>query len=107
MSNTESRNQPTHDDIAARAYQLWEAGGRKPGHDQEYWYQAIAHLSARASNSTSSLNTNSNSNATANAVFKRDGVPASANPEPKPESAAPRKRKSEGQTGARRQAALV
>ncbi len=37
---------PTQDEIAKRAYLLWEKGGRQPGHDQEYWFQAEAELMA-------------------------------------------------------------
>jgi hypothetical protein len=31
---------PTREEIAAKAYQLWEQGGRCAGHDLEYWLQA-------------------------------------------------------------------
>ena len=37
---------PKHHEIALRAYQLWEAGGRQPGRDQQYWLQAEAELKA-------------------------------------------------------------
>ncbi len=33
-----------HDEIARRAYELWQKGGRQPGRDQEYWFQAEAEL---------------------------------------------------------------
>lgn len=32
--------EPTHEDIARRAYQLYEARGREHGQDQEDWFQA-------------------------------------------------------------------
>lgn len=35
---------PTHDDIATRAYALWELDGRPPGLDLEYWLQAETEL---------------------------------------------------------------
>jgi hypothetical protein len=31
---------PAHEQIAARAYQLWEAHGRRAGTDHEDWFQA-------------------------------------------------------------------
>lgn len=37
---------PTPQEIAARAYQLWENEGRKPGQDMKYWLQAEKELSA-------------------------------------------------------------
>jgi len=37
---------PTHAEIAAYAYQLWEADGRRHGRDIDYWLQAQAHLTA-------------------------------------------------------------
>ena len=33
-----------HDDVARRAYQLWEAAGRPQGKDMEYWLQAEAEI---------------------------------------------------------------
>jgi hypothetical protein len=35
---------PTHDEIARRAYQLFEERGREPGHDWEDWFQAEREL---------------------------------------------------------------
>jgi hypothetical protein len=32
--------EPTHDDIARRAYHLYEARGREHGRDSEDWFQA-------------------------------------------------------------------
>jgi hypothetical protein len=31
---------PTHDEIARRAYQLFEERGREPGHEWEDWFRA-------------------------------------------------------------------
>ena len=32
--------EPSHEDIARRAYQLYEEHGRRHGHDQDDWFQA-------------------------------------------------------------------
>ena len=37
---------PTHEQIAALAYQFWEKGGHRPGHDLEYWLRAEKQLSS-------------------------------------------------------------
>jgi hypothetical protein len=37
---------PTHDQIAARAFELWEARGRPLGDDQGDWYEAERQLRA-------------------------------------------------------------
>jgi len=39
---------PAHEQIAARAYQLWEAHGRRAGTDREDWFQAERLLRAEA-----------------------------------------------------------
>jgi len=31
---------PTHEQIAARAYQLWETKGRRAGNDRDDWFEA-------------------------------------------------------------------
>jgi hypothetical protein len=36
---------PSHERIAARAYEIWQATGRPSGHDQEHWFQAERELS--------------------------------------------------------------
>lgn len=36
--------EPTHDDIARRAYQLYEERGREHGGDREDWFQAEREL---------------------------------------------------------------
>jgi hypothetical protein len=36
--------QPTHEEIAARAYELFLARGRRHGHDREDWMQAEREL---------------------------------------------------------------
>jgi len=35
-----------HEKIAERAYQIWQAAGRKDGHDREHWFQAERELRA-------------------------------------------------------------
>ncbi len=35
---------PSHDEIAMRAYELWDKGGRQPGRDLEDWLHAEAEL---------------------------------------------------------------
>ena len=47
---------PTHNEISARAFQLWEKDGRKAGQDLKYWTQAEKELRA-ASQSTSAPQT--------------------------------------------------
>ena len=42
----QSQNGPTHDEIARRAYILFEKSGRAPGHDMDNWLQAEAQLMA-------------------------------------------------------------
>jgi hypothetical protein len=37
-----------HDDIAALAYELWQAKGRPEGSAQEDWFQAAEQLRARS-----------------------------------------------------------
>jgi hypothetical protein len=36
--------EPSHEDIARRAYQLYEEGGGRPGHDQDDWFRAEREL---------------------------------------------------------------
>src|SRR5438552_13551905 len=37
-------NGPTHEEIAERAYEIFEKSGRKPGHDLENWLAAESQL---------------------------------------------------------------
>jgi hypothetical protein len=37
---------PTHDQIAARAREIWQRQGRQPGRDQENWLEAERQLRA-------------------------------------------------------------
>ena len=39
-----SCNEPAHDDIAFRAYSLWEQSGRPENHEIETWLQAETQL---------------------------------------------------------------
>jgi hypothetical protein len=41
-------NKPSHDEIAVRAYQLWESRGGIPGIETETWLEAEIELTARA-----------------------------------------------------------
>lgn len=36
------------DQIKRRAYDLWEADGKPAGQDQQYWFKAVAELTASA-----------------------------------------------------------
>jgi Protein of unknown function (DUF2934) len=42
-----SAREPSHDEIARRAYQLFEERGGKPGHEWEDWFQAERDLRQR------------------------------------------------------------
>ena len=41
---TGRRLYPTHDEIAQRAYSLYESGGRQEGHQMEHWLRAEQEL---------------------------------------------------------------
>jgi hypothetical protein len=41
---TPSSTMPSHDDISARARELWERAGRPEGRDDEHWLQAEREL---------------------------------------------------------------
>lgn len=48
---TATHKELNHDEIAAKAYQIWEGSGRPSGSDLEHWLQAEKELaSARAAN---------------------------------------------------------
>jgi hypothetical protein len=40
------QNHPTPDQIATRAYEIWEAHGRPQGYDLNHWLQAEAELAS-------------------------------------------------------------
>jgi outer membrane protein TolC len=42
----EHRNSTTDDDVARRAYELYETRGREPGHELDDWLQAERELSS-------------------------------------------------------------
>jgi hypothetical protein len=44
-TTTTSRRAPTHEEIAARSYELFLARGAEPGHAEEDWLKAEAELS--------------------------------------------------------------
>jgi len=46
MKTTSSNHKPTHEQIAQRAYAIFEQSGRIPGRDQQNWLQAEKELSA-------------------------------------------------------------
>ncbi len=41
---------PSHDDVALRAYELFQARGSEPGHDLEHWLDAESELSRASQN---------------------------------------------------------
>jgi hypothetical protein len=43
-ASNKTTKKPTRDEIATRAYQLWEKDGRKPGEDWKYWLRAETEL---------------------------------------------------------------
>lgn len=43
-AETTSEPIPSHEQIAARAFELWEARGKADGADQEDWYEAERQL---------------------------------------------------------------
>ncbi len=50
LKRTPVPEQPTHDQIAARAYQIWQERGGGPGHEADDWLQAeyeLMHLPIR------------------------------------------------------------
>ena len=48
---TATHKELSHDEIAAKAYQIWEGSGRPSGSDLKHWLQAEKELaSARAAN---------------------------------------------------------
>ena len=47
MKTTSSNHKPTHDQIAQRAYAIFEQSGRLPGRDQANWLRAERELYAR------------------------------------------------------------
>lgn len=48
ISPGQARQRPSEAEIRERAYQLFEQGGRTPGHDWENWLKAEAELMAKA-----------------------------------------------------------
>jgi hypothetical protein len=43
---SEPKRTPTHEEIAARSYELYLARGAEPGHAEQDWLQAESELSA-------------------------------------------------------------
>lgn len=46
MASPRASARPTDEEIAARAYEIYEREGRQPGRDLENWLQAEAELSS-------------------------------------------------------------
>jgi hypothetical protein len=46
VASTAAKHTPTHDEIAARSYELFLARGSEHGHAEEDWLRAEAELSA-------------------------------------------------------------
>jgi hypothetical protein len=44
--DTTGIHEPTNEEIAVRAYLIWEKNGKPHGRDREYWLQAEAELQA-------------------------------------------------------------
>lgn len=44
INKKEDMPRPSHEQIAEKAYYLWEANGCKPGRDEEHWNEAEAQL---------------------------------------------------------------
>ncbi|HTL72264.1 MAG TPA: DUF2934 domain-containing protein [bacterium] len=55
-ATSKSGIKPTRDEIAARAYQLWEKDGRKAGQDSKYWFQAENELRMAQISASSAIN---------------------------------------------------
>jgi len=45
-ASSAKRSSPTHEEIAARSYELFLARGSEPGHAEEDWLRAEAELSS-------------------------------------------------------------
>ena len=41
---------PTHSEVAKRAYEIWEKEGRPHGRDREYWARAEKELAGKPAN---------------------------------------------------------
>ena len=50
---SKATNGPTHEEIAERAYEIFEKSGRKPGRDLENWLAAESQLAASRKQDTS------------------------------------------------------
>ena len=65
---------PTHEEIAQRAYALFETKGRVPGHEIEHWLEAESQLIAARKSKTESR---SNSNGSARSASRQNLSPRS------------------------------
>ena len=45
-TNSKPAANPTHDEVAKKAYSLYEKGGRPQGHEKQNWEAAEAEMSA-------------------------------------------------------------
>ena len=48
VSSTVRSNTFTHEQVAQRAFEIWEREGKIEGRDQEHWFLAIAELTSEA-----------------------------------------------------------
>lgn len=44
MKTSTSGKEPSHDEIALRAFLIWEKDGRQPGREMTYWLQAESEI---------------------------------------------------------------
>jgi hypothetical protein len=86
MNIIENTSKPNANEIATRAYFLWEADGRQHGRDAEYWFLAEKHLTARVTPPVASA--------------RREPAPSAA---PVRKEAAPIQKRKENDANARRQ----
>ena len=60
---------PTHEDIARRAYALFEENGREPGHEMEHWLAAESQLMAARKAKTEPRSSNGSARSASRQAF--------------------------------------
>jgi len=73
---------PTHEEIACRAFELFEKSGRLPGHDVENWLNAEKQLMAARRPAVEARKVDNSTNANGTANSSRSRVATSRQPEP-------------------------
>jgi hypothetical protein len=73
-----TNNTPTHDEIAAHAYQIYLREGCVEGRDMEHWLQAEAELRSGAMNGSSNGNGSARGSGEAARPIERSTAPAPA-----------------------------